>query len=522
MKRIAVVGGGPSGLFSAYLLEQKSRGQAHVTLFEASGRIGGKILTARFDSAPVLYEAGVAELYGYGADPLRNLVTDVLGLPVVPMTGDTLVLDGRPLRGEAGTMRHLGADTTWALRTFRRSVRAARPYAEFYNSAFPSDRRHPWLRVSLSDLFAQVRDETAQRFLRVLVHCDLATEPHLTSALYGVDNYLINEPDYCQLYSIEGGISRLVQGLAERLRARVRLGTSVVGVERTRTRSYRVAFTEGEQAGAEEYDAVVIALPVAALRDVDWGSRALRAAVESHVARYDAPAHYLRITALFRTPFWRGTFSGAYFIHDAFGGCCVYDEGARNDAHPYGVLSFLLSGSDAMILSNLRDEELIARALDSLPRAITGPVVARAELVEGRVHRWVGAVNGLPGSTTIQGSKQRHEPEPVDHRGLVLAGDYLFDSTVNGAFDSANIATSAALDRLRVARTALGLSLDDAPRDEATSAIPPLSLPRRGKGSAPRCGPRRLVPGSSRTTGPQSGTGRPPRKGRRGTARSPK
>ena len=48
-----------------------------ITLLEASGRLGGKLQTRRFDSAPVMYEAGVAECYDYetlGHDPLRQLV----------------------------------------------------------------------------------------------------------------------------------------------------------------------------------------------------------------------------------------------------------------------------------------------------------------------------------------------------------------------------------------------------------------------------------------------------------------
>ena len=53
-----------------------------ITIFEASGRLGGKVLTPSFTAAPVRYEAGAAEFYDYspvGADPLRELVS-ALGL----------------------------------------------------------------------------------------------------------------------------------------------------------------------------------------------------------------------------------------------------------------------------------------------------------------------------------------------------------------------------------------------------------------------------------------------------------
>ena len=56
--RIAVVGGGPGGLFTSYLLNEFCGDLCQVTLFEAGPRLGGKVLTERFTMAPVPYEAG--------------------------------------------------------------------------------------------------------------------------------------------------------------------------------------------------------------------------------------------------------------------------------------------------------------------------------------------------------------------------------------------------------------------------------------------------------------------------------
>jgi monoamine oxidase len=314
------------------------------------------------------------------------------------------------------------------------------------------------MKLTLRDLLAAVPDEVARRFIEVLIHSDLATEPHLTSGLYGIDNYLINEGDYCQLYSIVGGLSRLVGALAARVSAGVELGARVAAVERTDGGTYRVDFEVGGRSASKDFEAVVAALPVHGLRRVEWGGKLLRTAMESHVARYDGPAHYRRITVLFREPFWKGAFNESYFIHDAFGGCCVYDEGARHDTKSHGVLSWLLGGSDAVSMSNCSDEVLIARAIDSLPEAIAAPAAARERFLEGRVHRWLGSVNGLPGGRSIEGALERHSPEPTEHRGLLVVGDYLFDSTVNGAFDSADLATNMLLDRLGIARKELALS----------------------------------------------------------------
>jgi len=52
----------------------------------------------------------------------------------------------------------------------------------------------------------------------------------------------------------------------------------------------------------------------------------------------------------------------------------------------------------------------------------------------------VGAVNGLPGGRVAYDPVARHRPEPAMHRELFTVGDYLFDSTLNGVLDSADLA----------------------------------------------------------------------------------
>jgi len=43
---------------SAWYLKKKLGDLCRVTIFEASDRLGGKIVTRKFDSAPAMYEAG--------------------------------------------------------------------------------------------------------------------------------------------------------------------------------------------------------------------------------------------------------------------------------------------------------------------------------------------------------------------------------------------------------------------------------------------------------------------------------
>jgi SAM-dependent methyltransferase len=140
-------------------------------------------------------------------------------------------------------------------------------------------------------------------------------------------------------------------------------------------------------------------------------------------------------------------------MSEAFGGCCVYVEGARHDVGRHGVLNFLIAGSDALAYVNLRDEQLIDAAIKSLPPALGD---ARAHLVEGKIHRWLSSVNAIPGGLPARDVLTNHRPEPKDHAGLVVVGDYMFDSTLNGLFDSSDAATDLILTEMVKLRYAKG------------------------------------------------------------------
>jgi monoamine oxidase len=436
--RVVIIGGGPGGLITAYLLQQRCPFPCAITLFEASARLGGKVVTSQFHSAPIAYEAGAAELYDYsrlGPDPLRELVA-ALGLTTRPMHGQTVVLDGHILTTAADIRRECG-DATWrALKRFRCKARSLISPAEYYESDWKKDNDDPWFNRSFRALLDRVPDDTARRYLEVAVHSDLATEPEHTNATYGVQNFLMDEPDYMRLYTIDGGIERLTQELAKRLTARVLLNQPVTRVERLPDETYRVASRRRGATVSEDFDFVVVALPNNWIPAIEWGGPVLAKAMREHHAYYDDPAHYLRVSVLFEKPFWRDRIAGSYFMLDAFGGCCVYDESFRNGGSEYGVLGWLLAGEAALTMSNFEDADLIERVLDSLPASLRH---GRALFREGRVHRWVGTVNGLPGGRPMKDPDVRHMPEPADRPWLFVVGDYLFDSTLNGVMDSADV-----------------------------------------------------------------------------------
>ncbi len=466
--RVGIIGGGPGGLMTAHLLQKNMEVPFEATIFEAGQRLGGKVVTRQFATAPIRYEAGAAELYDYsqlGPDPLRELVAE-LGLTTGPMWGEAVVLGEQVITNYADIRRAFGEQALSELKKFDDRAWDAISPAEYYESDWKQDNADVLSRKSFRALLATIKSERVREYVRVCVHSDLATEPHRTSAMYGLQNYLMNEPEYMRLYTIEGGIERLTQELARRTTATVKFGHAVTRVERLLD-GYAVTVRHNGESTRDEFDYVVAALPNNWLPAVEWGGPSLSQAMERHHKHYDHPAHYLRVSGLFDAPFWRNKVSGSYFMIDAFGGTCVYDESTRTATGAHGVLGWLLGGEPAATMSNLPDDELIAAVLDAFPRCLGD---ARAHFVEGRVHRWVGAVNGLPGGYPMHPPEARHCPEPVGHPGLFVVGDYLFDSTLNGVLDSAELVVDKITDDVQ-ARLAPAVVVAPKPEEVVPAAV---------------------------------------------------
>ncbi len=435
-RKIAIIGGGPGGLMTAYQLQQRCSVPFETTIYEASSRLGGKIVSGVFSCAPVAYEAGAAELYDYselGEDPLRQLIAR-LGLKTHPMGGRAVVLDGHMLEDIDDVGRVFGEPTWKALLAFDARARQWMSPAEYYEADWSEASAGPSASRTFEDELDQVPDEAARRYLRALVHSDLATEPHRTSAAYGLQNYLMNFPEYMRLYTIEGGIERLPQELAARIDARILLNEPVLRVERVHGEKLRLTSRRNGANVSENYDFVVVALPNDCLPTIEFRGDALDRDLHAHIARHDHPAHYLRVSVLFREVFWQNFLKESYTMLDAFGGCCLYDESSRNGCRSYGVLSWLVAGEAATRTCNYSDAELLEMVLDSLPASLQQ---GRTLAVEGRVHRWIGAVNGKPAGTSGMDMESRHVPQAGRH-DLFVVGDYLFDSTINGVLDSAD------------------------------------------------------------------------------------
>ncbi len=434
--RIAIIGGGPGGLATAYELQRMADRPISVTLYEASERLGGKVFTPQFTSTGPRYEAGAAEFYNYehfGHDPLRELIEE-FGLPVRTMSGPAVVIDGQVIANIDDVRDHLGHQASAALLEFDRVARDHMTPREFYASGDTDTHAPPPATVRFDAMLTDITCPRAKHFVEHMIHSDLAAEPPQTSVEYGLQNYLMNDPSYMTLYGIEGGNQRLVDEMTARIDATLRLEHRVERVVKGHNDTMLVRARKGDEVSEQEFDAVVIALPHDQVNRVEYGGNRLAAAIAAHHAHYNHPAHYLRVTMLFDRAFWRDHVTDSYWMVDRFGGCCLYDESSRDPASTCGVLGWLIGGDAARAMSAMTDDDLVEQVLSAFPAFLQhGGELLR----EVRVHRWTASVNALPGGLTPIPLDARHVPEPFDHPQLFMVGDYLYDSTLNGVIDSA-------------------------------------------------------------------------------------
>lgn len=472
MIELAIVGGGPGGLMTAWHLKNKVGDLARVTLFEMSDRLGGKVVTRTFDSAPAMYEAGVAELYDYsmiGPDPLRELVQS-FGLQTTQMDSDFVVMDGRMINGVEGVRRRYGDKTANAILQFRKTCASMLSPEQYYEGVGKQDNAHLWAFVNADKLLNdEIRDDKARQFFKVMARSDIASEPHLTNGLNALKNFLMDIDGYIGLYSIQNGNEQLVEGLKSQIVADVRLNHKVMKIGGAEGGRYRLNVMNGKGPEVHDFDLVAVCLPHNWLATMQWGDEELRRAMTKHVAHFDRPAHYLRVAALFDAPFWDKEVEGHWFMSDAFGGCCVYIEGARHHVGKYGVLNWLIAGADALANVNCSDEHLIEQALKTLPASFGN---ARDRLMEAKIHRWISSVNALPGGLPVRSAVDNHAPNRKSHPGVFVVGDYMFDSTLNGLLDSSDIATDMILTQLMKKRYVSGLAQQMAAAQPEPAIVP--------------------------------------------------
>lgn len=281
-RKIAVVGGGITGLTAAYHLKNAG---ATVRLFEASDRVGGAVQSVR--EGAWLIEAGPNSLQENSADLTRlikELGLDPARATALPAAKNRYILkNGNPVAAPASPpalltspLFSLGAK----LRVFRELWQRPRQRA--------AD-------VSLADFVgSHFGDELVEYGLNPFVSGVYAGDPHHLSARHSFPSLWQIERETGSIIrgqikaakakraagapsgpppilSFDEGLGRLPQALAERIGpADIELNTRVTGL--IPGEHWGVTWTRQGQPQVEEFDRVVLALPAGPLAQLTVGS----------------------------------------------------------------------------------------------------------------------------------------------------------------------------------------------------------------------------------------------------------
>ncbi|MGC7098867.1 protoporphyrinogen oxidase [Amycolatopsis lurida] len=453
--RIAVVGGGVSGLAAAYRLRRLLGADAELTVFESTEAPGGKLRTGTLAGRP--FDLG-AEAF-LARRPEAVALARELGLEVVHPTGAraTVRAGGQARQLPPGTVMGVPASADAVSSVLSPAgLAAVAAEAELPPVELPADD------VPLGGLLrSRFGDELVDRLVDPLLGGVYAggadglglraTMPGLAGALdRGVPtltaaaaSLVPASPSSAPVFGTLGsGLGTLIERLAAASGAQVRTGTTVRELHRL-AGGWRLVLGAAATAHAPEestvdFDAVLLAVPAPAARRLLDGVAPAASAAYGRVELASMAVIGLALPPGTELPDASGVLVGA--------------SERREDGRPFAVKAFTFSarkwahhGGDEVLLRgsvgrfrepgalHADDDELVRLVLDDLAE-LTG---VRAEPVDSVVTRWGG---GLPqygaGHTGLVASIDRAVAELP---GLEVAG-----ATLRGVGIPACVATADA------------------------------------------------------------------------------
>src|SRR4030095_3330144 len=106
-------------------------------------------------------------------------------------------------------IRQFGQASLEALEDFYGQCEEMLDTDDYYECHWPDYNKHPWPRKTSREILDTIPDEIARKYIEVGVRSDVATEPHLTNALNGLKNILMDDSEHLRTYSIKGGNEQL-------------------------------------------------------------------------------------------------------------------------------------------------------------------------------------------------------------------------------------------------------------------------------------------------------------------------
>lgn len=454
--RIAIIGAGLAGLVA---LDRLVATGMDATIYEARGRIGGRVLTSTG-----LPEAGL--YVDDGAHLVNTNHTDILSLAKrfniglidrgAMVARERFVVDGVEL-SEAeliAEFRPLAA---------RIGADAAAVEQDFDANAPRFDAMS--VRQYLDAAGAAVAPR-ARALVEATIRTEYGSEPDEVSALELFFNLpgiahdrvaLISGSD--ERYSLAGGSSTIPRALAEPLMPRIKTGHALLSVRR-KGEAVALAFANGESVIA---DRVIITVPAQILRTIDFGDT-LPPAWQALTQEFSCGRNE-KINAGYATRPWEpliGAGGAAWSASTIAPSLCseFWGASAGQDAVPEGVLTWFFGGAQVSALQDLPPADMLRACEREIAPAIPG-LAARSlrrtawasdPYAQGAYSRF------LPGQLTRFAAHFWGEDDdgkitaPLPSGALLFAGEHLSDSHtgyMNGAAQTGRLAAEHLIKAMR-------------------------------------------------------------------------
>lgn len=455
--RIAIIGAGLAGLVA---LDRLVAAGFNATIYEARGRIGGRVLTSNgLPEAGLYVEDGAHLVNTNHADILALAERFRIGLidrGAMP-TSERFVVDGVEL-AEADLIaefRPLAA---------RIAEDAAAVDADFDRHGTRFDRMSVQQYLDAAGAAASPK---ARALVEATIRTEFGSEPGDVSALELFFNLpAINEDRVALIsgsderYSLAGGSSTIPRALAEPLMERIKTGHALTTVRR-KGKAVELSFANGTVVTA---DRVIVTVPAQVLRTIDFGT-SLPAAWQA-LTRELSCGRNEKINAGYATRPWEAKVGagGAAWAVRTGGSPGLFSEfwgaSAGQDAVPAGVLTWFFGGNQTSSLMDLSPEAMlracereIAPAIPGLAaRSVRRTAWARDPFAQGAYSRF------LPGQLTRFAQHFWIEEEdgkvipPLPSGPILFAGEHLSDAHtgyMNGAAQTGRLAAEQLMTRVR-------------------------------------------------------------------------
>ncbi len=453
--RVVVIGGGLAGLTA---LDSLVANGIDAKLYEARGRLGGRVLTANNAPEPGLNIEDGGNLINTDHDDMLKLA-ERFGITLIdrkPMPAHSCyVVDGK-LLDDAGLIRDLRAI----------AGQISKDAAELDGNYDVMAPKFDAMSVTqYLDGHSALLTPQVRALLEATIRTEFGAEPHQASAIEllfnlpvvdGAQAELISSSD--ERYILTGGSSSVVEALSKPLLPRIATGHALTAIERAGER-VKLRFANG---ATDEADRVVVTVPAPLMRTIDYGDL-LPDSWRALVAEIDCGRNE-KINAGYATRSWEaqtGPAGSAWAVETKGPG--VFSEfwdASSGQPGAAGVLTWFFGGDQVDALMAGEVEPMLRRAEAAIAPAVpglAGRTMRRSAWGKDPFAR--GAYSTFaPGQLTRFAGHVWLEEEgvvtpPVPAGPILFAGEHLSDAFpgyMNGGAQTGRLAAEAVLTSLAV------------------------------------------------------------------------